>query len=108
MSNIIRVVSSRSDSNPQIKNILSGIPSITNETIAALGLDELESRLTEMEQRLFQQAVTPTTGVSAGDVWYDSTNALFKVYREYPIGSGSYRWEPLVYKHNDSIDGGYW
>ena len=108
MSNIIRVVSSRNSSNPQIKSILSGIPSITNETIQSLGIDELETRLTEMEQRLFQQATTPTTGVTAGDVWYDSTNDLFKVYREYPSGSGSYRWEPLIYRNEDTIDGGYW
>ena len=102
----IRTVSSTNNSNSQVRGVLAGVPAITDAVIGQLGLDEIESRLTEIEQSFFQQATTPTIGVSEGDIWYDKTTDELKVYREYPVGSTNYRWETILYKQNETLDGG--
>lgn len=108
MAKSIRVVSNGSSSDTQVRNITAGVPSITNQTIESLGLDEINEKITELQQRTFQQSDTPTTGVSEGDTWYDMSTDTLKVYREYPVGSGSYNWEIVLYSDNDIVDGGTW
>ena len=77
-----------------------------NHTWSSRKLQTINNRVTELEQRTFQQSTTPTTGVNAGDIWLDTSDDTLKVYREYPFGSGNFRWEPLIYKLDDDIDGG--
>lgn len=73
-------------------------------------ITEVDSRMTTMEEIVFQQATAPTAaqGASDGDIWMDTTTNTLNVYREYPIGTGVYRWEPLLYKWDDTVDGGSW
>lgn len=110
MSNVIKVVSSRQKKDTQVKNIIAGVPAITNETIVNLGLDVMDDRITTLEEMTFQQGTAPTIeqGASEGDVWMDTSTDTLKVYREYPVGSGNYIWEILLYKNNDIVDGGTW
>lgn len=108
MANEIRVVSTRGNGTSQVKNVVAGLPTITSETIDALGIPEINAKITELQQRTFQQAETPVVGVSEGDTWYDMSTDTLKVYREYPVGSGSYNWEIVLYSDNDIVDGGTW
>ena len=66
--------------------------------------------LSILKSLIFQQATAPTIpqGASDGDIWLDTTSNTLKVYREYPIGTGVYSWEPLLYVNNDVVDGGLW
>lgn len=110
MSKIIKVVSRTNAKDTQVKNVIAGVPAITNEVIDTLGLDIMSNRITELEQRSFQQSTAPTIeqGLSEGDVWADTSTDTLKVYKEYPVGSGNYIWEILLYKNNDVVDGGTW
>lgn len=71
---------------------------------------DVESSITDLQEIVFQQATAPTIaqGASDGDIWMDTTTNTLNVYREYPIGTGVYRWEPLLYKWDDTVDGGNW
>lgn len=69
---------------------------------------QLDSRIYELEHRIFQQTTTPIESVNIGDVWLDTIDNVLKVYREYPAASGNFRWEPLLYKWDDTVDGGIW
>lgn len=71
---------------------------------------EVDNRVNSLEEIVFQQATAPTIeqGASDGDIWMDTTTNTLNVYREYPIGTGVYRWEPLLYKWDDVVDGGSW
>lgn len=71
-------------------------------------MENINSRITELEQRTFQQDTPPDTGVNDSDIWLDTSTNTLKVYREHPLGSGNYRWEPLIYKWYDNVDGGTW
>lgn len=73
-------------------------------------LSEINDRITELEQTIFKQDTAPTTaqGANEGDVWYDTATDTFNVYREYPVGSNVFIWEPLIYHNNDNINGGTW
>jgi hypothetical protein len=73
-------------------------------------LDNIDGRINELEQTIFKQSTAPTVaeGADEGDVWYDTANETFNVYREYPVGSGVFIWEPLIYHNNDIINGGTW
>lgn len=70
----------------------------------------VENAVTDLQEIVFQQATAPTVaeGASDGDIWMDTTTNTLKVYREYPLGTGVYRWEPLLYKWDDTVDGGSW
>lgn len=70
----------------------------------------LSDRITELEQTIFKQttAPTPAQGANEGDIWYDMSNETFNVYREYPVGSNVFIWEPLIYHNADTINGGSW
>lgn len=70
----------------------------------------VEDAVTDLQEIVFQQATAPTIaqGASDGDIWMDTTTNTLKVYREYPLGTGVYRWEPLLYKWDDVVDGGSW
>ena len=74
--------------------------------VSDVEMDTIRTRITELEQTTFKGPNTPTSGVNQGDTWYDTLNDIFYVYREYPAGSGNFRWEPLIFKWNDDIDGG--
>lgn len=76
--------------------------------VSDVEVDTIRGRITELEQRTFQQTTTPTVGVNDGDIWLDTNTDTLKVYREYPLGSGNFRWEPLLYKWDDTVDGGIW
>ena len=71
---------------------------------------EVDTRVNDLEEIVFQQADAPTEaeGASDGDIWMDTTTNTLNVYREYPINTGVYRWEPLIYKWDDVVDGGSW
>jgi hypothetical protein len=73
-------------------------------------LQAAESSITDLQEIVFQQATAPTLaeGASDGDIWMDTTTNTLNVYREYPLGTGVYRWEPLLYKWDDTVDGGSW
>lgn len=73
-------------------------------------LSEINNRITELEQTIFKQDTEPTIaqGANEGDIWYDLLNDTFNVYREYPVGSNVFIWEPLIYHNNDNINGGTW
>jgi len=88
-----------------IKSIYGLENALSNITSDISGIDV---RVTELEHRTFQQSTTPVTGVNAGDIWLDTSDDILKVYREYPYGSGVFRWEPLIYKWDDTVDGGLW
>ncbi len=70
----------------------------------------LSNRITELEQTIFKQTTAPTTaqGANEGDIWYDMAHETFNVYREYPVGSNVFIWEPLIYHNADTINGGNW
>lgn len=73
-------------------------------------LENLQGQITDLQEILFQQDTTPTVeqGASEGDIWLDTTDDTLKVLREYPLGTGVFRWEPLLYKWDDTVDGGSW
>lgn len=82
------------------------LDSIIDEDLA----NSLINRISELEQTIFKQSTAPTVaeGANEGDVWYDTANDTFNVYREYPVGSNVFIWEPLIYHNNDNINGGTW
>lgn len=73
-------------------------------------LETLDNRIINLEEIIFQQDSEPTyeQGASEGDIWLDTSDDTLKVYREYPLGSNVFRWEPLIYKWDDTVDGGSW
>jgi predicted RecA/RadA family phage recombinase len=73
-------------------------------------LQNTEVAINDLQEIVFQQATAPTLaeGASDGDIWMDTTTNTLNVYREYPTGTGVYRWEPLLYKWDDTVDGGSW
>ena len=87
-------------------NTISGLSATTVQG----AIDEIEGRVQTIEEAIFQQATAPTAGQGAsdGDIWMDTTTNTLNVYREWPTGSGVYRWEPLLYKLDDVVDGGSW
>lgn len=87
-------------------NLINDTSTDVNHTWSAQKLNSVNNRLIELEQTTFKGDVTPSTGVNQGDTWYDTLNDVFYVYREYPVGSASFRWEPLIFKYDDTIDGG--
>lgn len=70
-------------------------------------LDILNTKVTDIEQRVFQQAVAPTVaeGASDGDIWMDTTENVLKVYREYL--PDIFRWETLLYNNEDTLNAGF-
>jgi hypothetical protein len=41
----------------------------------------LQSAITSLSTLFFQQSAAPTLGVSEGDLWYDTTESVLKVYQ---------------------------
>jgi len=87
-------------------NLINDTSADLNHTWSAQKLNSVNNRLIELEQTTFKSDATPSTGVNQGDTWYDTLNDVFYVYREYPVQSGIFRWEPLIFKYDDAIDGG--
>lgn len=79
-------------------------------TIGNLSFDftDINNKLYELEHRFFQQDDEPSDGVNLGDVWVDTKTNTMRIYRESPIGSNIFAWDPLFFKNNDTIDGGYY
>lgn len=106
-----KILISAADPFPDARQILfSGVASNLESTNVQDAIIEVESRITDMEEVVFQQANAPTTeeGASDGDIWMDTIANTLNVYREYPVNTGVYRWEPLIYKLDDTVDGGSW
>lgn len=74
--------------------------------VSDVEMDTIRGRILELEHTTYKSDTIPTEGVDEGDTWYDSAEDIFYVYREYPKGSGQLRWEPLLFKWDDDIDGG--
>lgn len=71
-----------------------------NGDISGLG-----SRVSALENATTQSATAP--GVAyPGDTWYDTVNNIFNVYREYPVGSGIFIWQPIILNNDGSLDCG--
>lgn len=102
---ISRDIGSQYDNVKLVADFINYVGSIAD--FAAL-VNTYNSRITEMEHRVFQQGTEPDVGVDEGDIWLDPTDNVIKIYREYPANSGSYRWTPLLYTNNDTLDAGYW
>lgn len=106
-----KILVSGSDPYPDARQILfDNTDTDLTSTNVQDAITEVDSRMTNMEEIVFQQAVAPTIaeGASDGDIWMDTTSNTLNVYREYPTGTGVYRWEPLLYKWDDVVDGGGW
>ena len=62
-----------------------GPPGSTSATDIAVDLGgsttNLQTAITSLSQLFFQQASAPAVGVSEGDLWYDTTENVLKVYQ---------------------------
>ena len=65
---------------------------------------DINERLEEMENRVFQQSNEPLVGVNSGDVWLNTYTSEVKIYKQTDIGT--YSWESLLFKQDDVLDGG--
>jgi phosphopantothenoylcysteine synthetase/decarboxylase len=106
-----KILISNSDPFPDAKQIAydnTGTELTANNVQDAIS--EVNTKIATMEEIVFQQATAPTIaeGASDGDIWMDTTTNTLNVYREYPLGTNVYRWEPLLYKWDDTVDGGSW
>lgn len=94
-----------------IQTLAETMPDVFNNLDKLLNLsvsiDNLSTKIVDIEQRVFQQASAPTIeeGASDGDIWMDTTENLLKVYREYL--PGVFRWETLLYNNEDTINAGF-
>jgi len=43
---------------------------------------DLQTAITQLSQLFFQQASAPVVGVSQGDLWFDTTSNVLKVYQD--------------------------
>jgi hypothetical protein len=62
----------------------------------------LQSALEQLADQSFRSGAAPTTNLELGDVWYDTTNNIFFVYRTV---NGTTDWYPLLNSDADNADG---
>jgi len=62
----------------------------------------LQGALEQLADQSFRSGVAPTTNIELGDVWYDTTNNIFFVYRTV---DGTTDWYPLLNSDADNADG---
>ena len=88
---------------------LQGIPGTVNSNPSQIPVvidgttTDLQSALTQLSTLFFQQAVAPTAGVNSGDLWYDTTANVLKVYQDA-------NWVTVIAQTNVNtinIDSGY-
>jgi len=88
-------------------NTADSISTTTHNTMTAT---TVQGALEQLADQFYRQASAPdNANLAEGDLWYDTSNELLKVYRE--VSSGSYEWQGLATAGGDSptaftLDGG--
>ena len=62
----------------------------------------LQTAIEQLADQSFRSTSTPTTNLELGDVWYDTSNDIFFVYRTV---EGVTDWYPLLNTDADNADG---
>jgi len=61
----------------------------------------LQTAIEQLADQSFRSASAPTTNLELGDVWYDTANDIFFVYRTF---EGITDWYPLLNTDADNAD----
>ena len=77
---------------PTISSAASGVSSAAYGSVTAT---TVQGAIEQLADQSFRQAAAPTGAtVSEGDLWYDTDDDEFKVYRE--TSTGVFEWAPIM------------
>ena len=100
MSDVDVTVSSPNTYTIEVQGVNNASQTTFDATTSDLTATNLQDAVAELANSQFSQASAPTTGVTEGDIWYDSDDDELKVRR-------NSEWVELVQEDKSgNIDGG--